>query len=67
MHDLAVEGEFNWVEDGSPVEFDNWGTQQPSGGDSEDCVLLQMNDGKFHDNPCSTGSRHLCQLRLTCP
>lgn len=57
-NDIAVENTFVW-EDGSPVSFTNWATNEPNNGNGtyeEDCIVIAgaRVDKKWDDRPCDT-------------
>ncbi len=65
-NDVATEGEFLWVEDGSSVQSADWqwGTAEPNnfGQGGEDCVFLaQRWAGRWADLNCAQSVPSWCQ------
>ncbi len=62
-NDLTTEGEFRWVEDGSPVQSADWQWQdgEPNGGAGENCVLLYAQPGRWADLTCAHALPFWCQ------
>jgi len=48
---VGEEGESQWT-DGTPLDYLNWREGQPSGGDSEDCVVTFPSSREWEDYPC---------------
>ena len=73
LTDSYLEGTFRWEETHSEPSYDNWGRNQPNGGDERDCVALDcMNfdlECKWNDYGCDGGHMSglpifpLCQRR----
>jgi len=51
LTDIEREGDFRWSDD-SPVDYLNWGTGNPNGGDAENCVRTFGSDGEWYDDSC---------------
>ncbi len=63
-NDLATEGEFLWVEDGSPVQSADaqWGASEPdNAGEGEGCVFLHFYTGLWADLLCARTVAFWCQ------
>jgi hypothetical protein len=56
--DAAQEGTWRWSA-GHPWSYSNWDAGQPQGSSNENCAVV-MDNGKWHDQPCSTGFAALC-------
>ena len=56
--------EFNsrWTEDNAKLDdtFTNWGEGQPNGGDLENCLAIDDDDGTWHDYPCGEQKYYVC-------
>ena len=70
--DKITEGEWTWT-DGSPMNYTNWGTEEPSETDwlgrQEDCLTIDLRDGTWNNKVCDTFShtkQSVCSQRL-CP
>ncbi|XP_059495892.1 CD209 antigen-like protein C [Stegostoma tigrinum] len=61
LHDSVEEGKWHWV-DGtdydSTVKF--WRSGQPNGNRNENCAAM-TSDGEWHDWPCSSRHRLICE------
>lgn len=51
-NDIAQEGVFAWS-NGEVAVYQNWAANEPSGGDTEDAVLMSHVDGTWSDVPVS--------------
>ena len=50
--DKDHEGSWTWI-DGSPFEFTNWGEDEPSGDNTENCLeIVGAKNGVWNDVPC---------------
>ena len=58
-NDKLLHGNFTW-QDGSPLVYSNWDTDQPSHGD-EHCVLKEEGTLTWHDYPCDTEVKSVCE------
>ncbi len=64
LNDIATEGSFKWTDGTSPasgVTF--WGTNEPNGGATEDCVVL---GSSWADVSCSSKALAICETG-SCP
>lgn len=55
-----VDGGWAW-NDGDPLDFTNWESGEPNGGDTENC-LQQRGNGGWNDATCSGFDNLACQL-----
>ena len=62
LSDSDVEGHFLWT-NGVPANFTNWGGQEPNGGETENCVRLNMLNSSWIDVKCLKHYRYLCEKR----
>jgi len=61
MTDVVSEGDFVWS-DGSAVDYTNWHSGQPGGGDVENCGFISGGwDGDWDDNRCSNKLGVVCR------
>lgn len=59
-NDLNTEGTWLWVEDSSPVEYDNWASGQPSNETNSDCMAIK-GDGNWADENCNNTYSFICE------
>jgi hypothetical protein len=62
LNDRAAENSFTW-EDGTPLGYTNWGTNQPDNFFEEDCVeiVTYTADGRWNDIGCLTAHYFICE------
>ena len=68
-NDREKEGEWKWIEDGSFLKFEDWGSGEPNNsGNNEDCMWFwgsaDSRSGKWNDARCSTPNMFLCTKRI---
>ena len=51
LNDIDTEGDYVW-NDGTPFDFENW--QDKQDWSTENCIRINVNDGRWNDIPCST-------------
>ena len=53
---------FKWI-DGSLVEdgYMNWGIDEPSQEDNQQCVIIVNNTKLWKDHPCASPKHYVCQ------
>ncbi|CAJ1062957.1 macrophage mannose receptor 1-like [Xyrichtys novacula] len=56
---------WTWTESGTNVTFQNWQTGQPDNPGSNNCVAVQMVDGNWTDEACTTPLPFLCYSEKT--
>jgi len=60
LSDALTEGDFQWL-DGSPLDYQNWGTLQPDGGDLQDCAYIYGFSGYWKDFMCDYHEGAVCK------
>lgn len=61
LHDLDVEGQFEWVS-GGPVSDTNWRANEPNNaGYGEDCVEVEPVTGLWDDEDCTVPQAFVCE------
>jgi len=61
INDLASESNFVWS-DGTAVDYTNWYSTEPSGGDAQNCGYMYYGwDGEWNDAPCSNAYGVVCR------
>ena len=65
LHDLNTEGSYEWT-DGSPFNYSDWQSGQPS-GDAQDCCTLISTSGKWGDYYCNYETNTLICNKRMCP
>lgn len=60
LSDRDDEGDFQW-EDGSDVDYLNWGGGEPNDFDEEDCAQL-TGSGAWNDLDCGASLAYICRL-----
>jgi hypothetical protein len=62
LNDRDAEGEWRWV-DGSPTSYLDWGNDQPSALDDDDCVeSVPWAKGRWNDYGCEVPRAYLCRI-----
>ena len=61
LSDRQQENLFIWT-DGSYSAFKNWGTLEPNGNTSENCVFIDRNSFKWADVGCNYSYRSICEI-----
>ncbi len=63
LSDQAVEGDYVWV-NGGVIGYDSWATSEPSGSESEDCVLTNLGGlrGAWADSSCASSYKFVCEM-----
>lgn len=62
-NDIAVEGDFSWVDCDAPSMFaeSNWEIGQPDNmANNQDCVIM-TNSGRYNDWDCMVPIQYLCE------
>ena len=58
---------FMWV-DGSPLQYTNWRPGEPTtrglAGNDENCVEVDLSDGKWNDEDCNSKRAFICEKPL---
>ena len=61
LKDSTQEGDWQWG-NGETVVMTNWGMNQPNGGMSENCAVMNNSDAfKWHDRPCLSINDYVCE------
>ena len=61
LTDSAQEGDWQWS-NGEAVMMTNWGINQPNGGMSENCAVMNKSDTfRWHDRPCMSINDYVCE------
>lgn len=60
LSDRQQENRFIWT-DGSYSDFENWGTIEPNGNTSENCVFIDSNSFEWADVGCNNSYRSICE------
>ena len=63
-HDIAVEGNWEWITNGQPLEDLVWSSNQPEGVSGRDCLMLENGyDYLGRDYTCDHRSYPICQIK----
>ena len=61
LTDSAQEGDWQWS-NGETVMMTSWGMNQPNGGMSENCAIMNKSDAfRWHDRPCISINDYVCE------
>ena len=58
-NDLVLEGLFSW-DGGAGGDYENWTSNQPDGGETDDCVRIH-GDGTWDDMACTALRSYICE------
>eukprot|EP00057_Strongylocentrotus_purpuratus_P006383 XP_011660857.1 PREDICTED: alpha-N-acetylgalactosamine-specific lectin-like [Strongylocentrotus purpuratus] len=58
-------GPFLWS-DGTPVDYIAWGTNEPNNYANEECALISLPTGSWHDKQCYAELSFICKLPYVC-
>ena len=62
--DSSVESDWIWEDSTCTSTYSNWASNEPNGGDSDDCAKLDIRTGrseKWYDRPCSSDYTFVCE------
>ena len=59
--DISVEGEWKW-QDGAKVVFRKWRSDEPNGGERQNCAMLFAYSGKWYAYPCPDPFNYVCKI-----
>ena len=63
LYDLAVEGEYRWVDCTDPTWSPTWAPGQPSDTTAtENCVSASVQQGTLNDMACDTPLFYICEI-----
>jgi hypothetical protein len=67
LNDLAEQGQYVWVADGSPLgEFDNWFPGEPNHDrGTEFCAEFRYSNRNWNDETCTSSRTGVCELQVT--
>lgn len=65
LSDRQQENIFIWT-NGSYSYFKNWGTLEPNGNTSENCVFIDRNNSEWADVGCNNSYRSICEKTGWC-
>jgi hypothetical protein len=59
--DMADESTWVWEDSTCTSSYENWATNEPNGGASDDCVKLQVPETTWRDRPCTQTLPYVCK------
>ena len=60
LTDVDIEGTWTWSDE-TENQFENWGPEQPNGGDSQNYATMSFSTGKWDDDPVTFTYRSICK------
>ena len=61
LNDVAVEGSWVWEDGVALGAYNSWNSDEPNGGNNENCVEMYDESGKWNDMPCGDGRYYVCK------
>ena len=62
LSDREIEGQYKWSDDETAPLLEGWGTDEPSGGSTENCVVItEYRSWKWADVKCDGPFPFICE------